>query len=169
MAVPSLVRVMGVSGSGKTTLGRALASALGFGFCDADDFHTPASVAKMSRGQPLNDDDRLPWLAAVAARIEAARGSGVSVVLACSALKASYRASLGVGRPNVFVIHLRGPADVIGDRLRLRTGHFAKADLLASQLDALQPPEDAMTIDATLTPDEVLSEALTRLRPLLSA
>jgi gluconokinase len=167
MARPSLVLVMGVSGSGKTTLGRALAEALGFGFCDGDDFHSPASVAKMSRGQALDDADRRPWLAAVAARIEAARAAGASMVLACSALKSAYREWLGVGRPDVFVVHLAGPAEIIRERLRQRTGHFAKDDLLASQLDALQPPDNAITINASRTADEVLDEALERLAPLL--
>jgi len=167
MAEPALVLVMGVSGSGKTTLGRALAGALGWIFCDADDFHTPANVAKMSRGQALDDSDRVPWLALVAARLEDARGAGASVVLACSALKAAYREMLGVGRAHVFVVHLWGPAELIRERLRQRTGHFAKDDLLASQLDALQPPENAITLDAAHDPEQVLTEALARLRPLL--
>jgi gluconokinase len=167
MAESALVLVMGVAGSGKTTIGRALADRLGWLFCDADDFHPPENVAKMSRGEPLDDADRAPWLAAVSDRVERERALGRSVVLACSALKPAYRQRLGVGQPNVFVVHLRGSSELIGQRLRARTGHFAKEQLLASQFDALEPPLDAIDVSAADTPDQVLAQVLERLQPLL--
>jgi gluconokinase len=142
---------MGVAGSGKTTVGTALAAALGWGFVDADDHHSPASVAKMARGEPLNDDDRRPWLDELHGIIAAALARGADLVMACSALKGSYRARLtgadAAGR--VRFVHLAGPPELFRERLAKRAGHFMKPGMLDSQFAALEPPAgDALEVDA---------------------
>jgi gluconokinase len=136
--------VMGVSGSGKTTIGKALAERLGWGFADADAFHPPANIAKMSAGQPLDDNDRAPWLAAIAARIDTWREIGECGVVTCSALKRRYREVIVGDRPDVRLIHLDGDRELIAARLAGRRGHFMPGALLDSQFAALEPP----------TPDE---------------
>lgn len=132
--------VMGVSGCGKTTIGEALAKKLGWSFADADSFHPPANIAKMSAGQPLDDDDRAPWLAAIAAWIDARRGRGESGVVTCSALKRRYRAVIVGDRPWVRLVHLDGGRALIASRLAGRHGHFMPGALLDSQFAALEPP-----------------------------
>jgi carbohydrate kinase (thermoresistant glucokinase family) len=131
---------MGVSGSGKTTIGEALARRLGWGFADADTFHPPENVAKMSAGQPLDNDDRAPWLAAIAAWIDARRGKGKSGVVTCSALKRRYREVIVGDRPEVCLVYLDGGRDLIASRLAGRRGHFMPGALLDSQFAALEPP-----------------------------
>ncbi len=129
---------MGVSGSGKTTVGQLLAGRLGWPYAEADAFHPDANVAKMAAGQPLTDEDRAPWLTAIAAWIDeriARRGPGV---VTCSALKRAYRDVLR--RPEVAFVYLEGSQDLIARRLAARQGHFFKAELLASQFAALEPP-----------------------------
>jgi carbohydrate kinase (thermoresistant glucokinase family) len=133
--------VMGVSGCGKTTIGEALARRLGWGFADADTFHPPANIAKMSAGQPLDDGDRAPWLAAIAAWIDAWRGRGECGVVSCSALKRRYREVIVGGRPDVCLVHLDGGRDLIASRLAGRHGHFMPGALLDSQFAALEPPD----------------------------
>jgi gluconokinase len=148
------VVLMGVSGSGKTTVGRVLASRLGWTFLDADDFHSPESVEKMRRGEALTDADRGPWLHALAAEIRGRLEGGESVVLACSALKASYRDVLYVdGR--VRFAFLRADPSLLRQRLAGRSGHYFNPGLLKSQLETLEPPEDALVLDASRTPDEL--------------
>lgn len=145
--------VMGVSGSGKSTLARALAERLGVAYLDADDFHPAANVEKMRRGEPLNDDDRAPWLAALAEQLKQCRERGQGVVLACSALKRRYRDRLRVGDPDLVFLHLAASFDVLKARLEARPGHFMPASLLTSQLATLEPPdsdERALTLDAAL-------------------
>jgi gluconokinase len=145
---------MGVSGCGKSTLGARLASVLNWPFQEGDSLHPPVNVAKMAAGQPLDDADRWPWLAAVAAWIDDRRTAGEAGVVTCSALKRAYRALLSGGRPQVRTIFLAGSPELIAGRLAARSDHFMPASLLASQFAALEPPspeERAITIDAGLS------------------
>lgn len=152
----TVIVVMGVSGAGKTAVGNALARRLGYDFVEGDDYHPPANLDKMSRGEALDDDDRRGWLEALAAAIGDWRAAGCDVVLSCSALKRSYREMLGRG---VRVVYLRGDEELIRRRLAARRGHFMPPGLLASQLAALEEPADALTIDITEDP-ETLAAAL---------
>ncbi len=152
----TVIVVMGVSGAGKTAVGNALARRLGYDFVEGDDYHPPANLDKMSRGEALDDDDRRGWLEALAAAIGDWRAAGCDVVLSCSALKRSYREMLGQG---VRVVYLRGDEELIRRRLAARRGHFMPPGLLASQLAALEEPTDALTIDITEDP-ETLAAAL---------
>jgi gluconokinase len=159
-----VIVVMGVSGSGKTTVGRALAAALSWPFADADEFHPPANIAKMSAGQPLNDSDRAPWLAAIRAKIEDWLAKNQSAVITCSALKASYRDQLAHGESEIKFVYLHGDRAVLLQRLEQRENHFMKASLLDSQLAALETPKDAVTVDIRETPAELVQEIRQRLR-----
>ena len=151
----TFIVLMGVAGSGKTTVGRALAAQLGWKFYDADDFHPPASVAKMARGIPLDDADRLPWLETLRALVRACLERGEGGVLACSALKASYRAYLLLdGR--VKLAYLKGDFDLIQKRLADRRGHFMSAAMLESQFDALEEPGKEFHVDISTTPEEIV-------------
>ena len=142
--------VMGVTGCGKTTVGTRLAEALGWPFEDADAFHPPGNIARMSRGIALTDADRAPWLAAIRARVDEALARGESVVIGCSALKAAYRRVLGEGLPGVRFIYLRGDEPLLAERLRNRLGHFMDPTLLGSQLATLEEPESALRIEIAL-------------------
>jgi 6-phosphogluconolactonase len=153
---------MGVTGSGKTTVGTRLAEALGCEYLDADTLHAPASVAKMSRGDPLTDADREPWLTAVHARIREAFERSQSLVVGCSALRRSYRDTLEHGVPVVWV-YLRGKPAIIRERLRRRVGHFADTRLLDSQLATLEEPSSAIVSEIELTPDAVVHHVLVRI------
>ncbi|RDH79424.1 gluconokinase [Mycolicibacterium moriokaense] len=135
----SPIVVMGVSGSGKSTVGAALAQRLRVPFADADDFHPPANIQKMSEGHPLNDDDRFPWLEAIGEWLAARCLDGG--VMSCSALKRKYRDQLRNHCPDVIFLHLSGSPEVIGRRQASRPGHFMPASLLASQFDTLEPLE----------------------------
>lgn len=157
-----VIVLMGVAGSGKTTVGRALARALDAAFVDADALHSPDSVAKMARGEGLDDADRAPWIARVAGVVRDAVAGERDLVVACSALRAAHRAAIA-GDPRVRFVHLRVPEAVLRERLARRTGHFAGAALLDSQLAALEPPDDALAIDAIAPPDEVVSRILSAL------
>jgi gluconokinase len=141
-----------VTGSGKTTVARALAAALGWRFLDADDFHPQANVRKMAAGTPLTDDDRWPWLGRLRDEMRAARESGESVVLACSALKQSYRELLSEAG-DVRYVFLDGSREVIERRIAARTHKYMPAALLQSQLDTLERPVDALNVDVALTPE----------------
>lgn len=145
-----VVIVMGPAGAGKSTVGRTLAADLGWTFVDADDLHAPASIEKMRSGVGLTDDERWPWLRRVKARVDELRAAGADVVLACSALRAESRSYLGAETPNVAVVFLNGTPALLESRLTRRTGHFAAAGLLGSQLEALEPPAGALTLDAAL-------------------
>ena len=150
--IPLLV-IMGVAGSGKSTLMRALAARLGWTWRDGDDLHPAANVARMARGEALTDADRAPWLAAVGAWLDARRAEGEPAIVACSALKRTYRDGLRAGRPGLRFVWLTGEPGVLAQRLADRTGHFAGPDLLASQLATLEPPsldEGVITVDITL-------------------
>ena len=138
---PCALVVMGVSGSGKSTIGEKLAQRLGWSYEDGDKFHPLSNVAKMSAGQPLTDQDRWPWLQAIANEIDRVCEARGHAVIACSALKRAYRDLLVHGRPDVRIIYLQGTQDLIADRLALRKGHFMPPGLLASQFKTLEPPD----------------------------
>jgi gluconokinase len=147
--------IMGVSGSGKTTIGRALARRLGWSFQEGDALHPPENIAKMKAGHPLDDGDRAPWLAAIAARIDAWRARGDAGIITCSALKRRYRDIIIGNRPDVRLVYLEGSRALIGERLAARRGHFMPASLLDSQFAALEPPAPdeqaiAVSVDAPL-------------------
>jgi gluconokinase len=151
--------VMGVSGSGKTTVARLLAERLGWAFAEADEFHSPANVAKMRAGIPLTDDDRLPWLAAIAAHIDRARATNKPVVITCSALKRRYREILLGSRPDVALVYLKGDYDTIAKRMAARPHHYMPVSLLKSQFEALEEPaadERAIVLDIRRSPEELV-------------
>jgi gluconokinase len=157
----TVIVVMGVSGAGKTTVGTALADALGVDYAEADKFHLPASIAKMSSGTPLTDEDRRPWLDSIADWIRAHEKTGG--VVTSSALKRGYRDVLRGGGDSWF-LHLNGDREVIAERLKNRTGHFMPASLLDSQLadlEPLEPDESGLTVDAGHTPREITKAAVT--------
>ncbi|MCK1641150.1 gluconokinase [Bradyrhizobium sp. 157] len=131
---------MGVSGSGKSTIADHLAKRLGWRYEDGDRFHPPDNVAKMSAGHPLTDEDRWPWLRAIADEIDRRAASGEHAVIACSALKRAYREILVHGRDDVRIVFLDGTLDLIAERLAARKGHFMPPGLLASQFRTLEPP-----------------------------
>ncbi len=149
--------VMGVSGAGKTTVGRALAASLGWEFHDGDDLHTEASKLKMHRGIALDDADRAPWLAAIRKLIESMLADRRNGVVACSALKRSYRIELVVDANAVKVVYLKGSEQVMAARLRHRVGHFMNPDLLQSQFDTLEEPADAIVVDASMAPEAIVN------------
>ncbi|HWA87663.1 MAG TPA: gluconokinase [Opitutus sp.] len=153
-----VILITGVAGSGKTTVGRQLAAALDWSFADADDFHSAANIAKMSAGHPLTDADRAPWLAALRAFIDERLARGENAVLACSALKSSYRDELVAGRGQIRLVYLRGSRALLLDRLRHRTGHYMKPAMLDSQLAALEPPADALALDIRHPPAALVEE-----------
>jgi gluconokinase len=160
------VVVMGVSGCGKTTVARAISAATGLVFAEADDFHSQSNIDKMSAGRPLSDDDRWPWLHALAAWMADRAAEGQSTVIACSALKWAYRAVLAGGPPSLDFVHLDGQADLIRTRLSTRAGHYMPASLLDSQVATLQPlgsGESGLVLDAALTPDELVCRVVTEL------
>lgn len=155
LRAPLVLVVMGVAGSGKTTVGTLLAGQLGWAFHDADEFHSPANVAKMAAGTPLDDADRAPWLAAIRRAIETTLDRGESAVFTCSALKESYRREIAPGAQVKFV-YLEGSFEVLRERLEHRTGHFMRAEMLASQFAALEVPPDALRVDVRLSPAEIV-------------
>jgi gluconokinase len=157
---------MGVSGVGKSALGSRVAAGLGYAFADADDFHPPPNLAKMSRGEPLNDEDRAPWLSALCAWLSEQHAAARSSVLACSALKRRYRDVLRRSTENVFFVHLTAPRDVLLRRIRARS-HFMPSTLLDSQLETLEPlaPDElGITLDASGALEDAVTSLLTRLR-----
>ncbi len=157
----SPVVVMGVSGSGKSTVGAALAQRTRVRFADADDFHPPANIEKMTSGQPLNDDDRYPWLEAIGAWLGERCAEGG--VMSCSALKRKYRDQLRRHCPDLIFLHLAGSPEVIGRRQASRPGHFMPASLLASQFDTLEPlqaDERGVTIDVDQDIDAIVENYL---------
>ncbi|MFE9698229.1 gluconokinase [Streptomyces sp. NPDC006270] len=160
-----LVVVMGVSGSGKTTVGQYLAETLGVVFAEADDFHPPENVAKMRGGTALGDEDRHPWLDVVAEWLREHTLDGG--VITCSALKRSYRDRLVSAAPQVFFVHLDGPAELIAERMAARRGHFMPVELLRSQVDALEPltvDERGAVVPTTGTVEETTHSALAAVR-----
>lgn len=158
-----VIILMGVSGAGKTTVGKRLAEALGWRFLEGDDFHPLANVRKMAAGIPLTDEDRIPWLERLRELITEVLARGEDAVLACSALKRSYRQLLTVDPSRVRWVYLWAPREVIESRLAARTGHFMPLALLGSQLETLEMPEDALRVDVTPGPDEVVATVRARL------
>jgi len=154
--------IMRVVGVGKTTVGILLAEKLGWQFADADDFHPPQNVEKIRRGIPLTDRDRAPWLAALAQAIEKWHAAGINAVLACSALKKSYREELTRGK--VVFVYLKGSYDLILERLRSRHGHFATESILKSQLEDLEEPENAITVSVDKSPPALVEEIIDQLK-----
>jgi carbohydrate kinase (thermoresistant glucokinase family) len=150
-----VVVLIGAAGAGKTTVGKALASSLGWRFVDGDDYHAPASVAKMRAGAPLSDADRAPWLASLHRVLSAALDRREHLVVACSALRERYRRTLQGDLHSVRFVYLRADEPTLRGRLAERPAHFAGPALLASQLATLEPPGDALTIDATWPPEEI--------------
>ncbi len=150
--------VMGVAGSGKTVVGASLARALAWQFADADTFHSAANVEKMSHGKPLTDEDRWPWLESVAHAIDAWLSEGANGIMACSALKQSYRDVLSRNHPEqIKVVYLKGSYQLFEDRLSHRQDHFMKSNMLKSQFAALEEPADAIVVDAALPVDKIVA------------
>jgi gluconokinase len=163
---PGFIIVMGVSGSGKSTIGAKLALSLNWDYEDADWFHPEANVEKMHKGQPLTDDDRWPWLRAIAAWMDKARRNAQHAVIACSALKRAYRKVLIGNHADVRLIYLQGTRELIASRLALRHGHFMPADLLDSQFAALEEPgedERPIVVSIDAVPQQVVRRILAAL------
>lgn len=154
---------MGPAASGKTTVGSLLAERLGWPFFDADDFHSLANLDKMRGGTALSDEDRLPWLERLRELIARCLDRGESAVLACSALRESYRRALAGNDPRVRFVYLQASPELLVRRLEQRTGHFFARPLLDSQLSTLEAPADVITVDASKTPEEIVQEVWERL------
>ena len=156
-SIAMMILLMGVSGAGKTTVGRELARQLGWTFLDADDDHPVTNREKMRSGVPLLDEDRVPWLAAVRARVRVHLDAGENVVLACSGLREAHRRYLAEVDRDVAQVLLTAPEDVLRSRMTERTGHYMPAILLESQLQALEMPPDATIVDGARPVNEVVS------------
>jgi gluconokinase len=166
MGFDTILVVMGVSGSGKTTVAAMLAGALGVGFLEGDDLHPRSNVEKMKNGTPLTDADRLPWLRAIAHRIDEWRARGEAGVVTCSALKRAYREILIGDRPDVRLVYLKGSPELIHQRMAARHGHFMPVGLLDSQFETLQEPgadEKPVVVDVAGSPAEIVAEIIRRL------
>jgi gluconokinase len=150
--------IMGVSGSGKTTVGKALARRLGWDFFDADDFHPAENIAKMASGIPLSDSDRAPWLAALHNLLSSTLKSNHHPVLACSALKETYRAQLLDGIDNVEIIYLKGSYELIWSRMSGRDGHYMRPEMLRSQFAVLEQPENVFSLDVSMSPQDMVGK-----------
>jgi gluconokinase len=157
-----IVVVMGVTGSGKTTIGILVARRLGWDFVDADSFHSATNVEKIRQGIALDDADRAPWLRSLRNAMESWVAEHKNIVLACSALKKTYRDELCIAGETRFA-YLKGSYDLIYQRLRQRHGHFASETILASQFAALEEPDDAITVDINRAEDEIVSEIVQKL------
>ena len=157
-----ILLIMGTTGSGKTTVGKMLAERLGWLFLDADDFHSPENKEKMHRGIALSDADRAPWLAAIHNQLLRQNQLGRNVVLACSALKQEYRDEIRA-QLNVQVVYLKGSEALLRSHIEGRHGHFAGESLLPSQLATLEEPKDALVVDVSRRPEEIVDEVCTRL------
>ena len=159
--------VMGVSGSGKTTVAAGLASQEGWILLEGDSFHPPANIAKMKAGTPLTDEDRWPWLRAIAAKEDELLAAGQSAVVACSALKRAYRDILLGGRSDTVLVYLRGSNELIGERMKGRKNHFMPPALLDSQFATLEEPgldENAIVVDIGGRAEAVVADAIRQLK-----
>jgi gluconokinase len=168
---PCALVVMGVSGSGKSTIAEHLAARLGWRYVDGDLFHPPANVAKMSAGHPLTDQDRWPWLRAIAAEIDRLAAAGERAVVACSALKRAYRDILVHGRDDVRIVFLDGTKELIAKRLDARKGHFMPPGLLDSQFETLEPPQQSehpLTVSIDASVDEIVDDIVHQLELVAS-
>ncbi|WP_186042902.1 gluconokinase [Burkholderia gladioli] len=157
---------MGVSGAGKTRIGELLAERIGCTFTDGDAFHSAANKEKMHHGIPLTDDDRWPWLQSIRAAIEEKQRAGETAVFTCSSLKRSYRDVLRGKDADVRFVYLHGTVEVLGERLKTRTGHFFDPSLLKSQLDTLEVPgeDEAVQVSIDQTPEQMVDEVLAKLK-----
>lgn len=165
--IPCALIVMGVSGSGKSTIGEKLAARLNFSYEDGDTFHPPGNVAKMSAGHPLTDEDRWPWLQAIADEIDRIGAAGRHAVIACSALKRAYRDILVHGRGDVRIVYLDGSQPLIASRLAQRKHHFMPPGLLESQFQTLEPPapaEHPVTVSIDATVDRIVDDIVNQLQ-----
>ena len=163
---PCALVVMGVSGSGKSTVSESLAARLGWVYEDGDRFHPVSNVAKMSAGHPLTDEDRWPWLQAIADEIDRLSATGERAVIACSALKRAYRDILVHGRDDIQMVFLDGTQDLIADRLASRKGHFMPPDLLASQFRTLERPganERPITVSIDAPVERIVDDIVSQL------
>jgi gluconokinase len=158
-----IVLVMGTTGAGKTTVGKLLAEKLGWTFLDADDFHPAANVEKMRQGIPLTDADRVPWLAAIHAELARQNAAGKDCVLACSALKNSYRETIGAGLA-MKTVYLKGSYEEMRAHILARHGHFAGEGILAGQFRDLEEPGEAIVVSVRHTPGEIVEEVLEELK-----
>lgn len=154
---------MGVSGAGKTAVGESLAERLGWPFVDGDDLHPASNIRKMTAGVPLTDEDRFPWLQKIRDAIVEHVGSGRSAIVACSALKRSYRELLLQGQPDTRLVYLRGTPDVLERRLSERRDHFFDPNLLVSQLETMEEPNDAVVVDVDAELEAVVEAVATAL------
>jgi gluconokinase len=154
--------VMGVSGSGKTTIASIVAERLGWVFIESDQFHSQAHVRKMASGIPLTDSDRQPWLESLHEVMTDFSKIGKPVVMACSALKEKYRQTLSANLNNVRFVYLKGSYEIIWQRMKKRK-HFMKSEMLISQFEALEEPEDALVIDISQPLDSIISEILSQI------
>jgi carbohydrate kinase (thermoresistant glucokinase family) len=167
-ARPRAIVVLGVSGSGKSTFGRSLAQRLTYDFCDADDLHSPANIQKMRTGHPLTDEDRVPWLNAVGQRMRETLAQSRGIVVACSALRKSYRDIIREYEPATFFVFLDGTQEIIMSRVVARRGSFMPPSLLSSQFATLEPlatDEVGIRIDVAQTFADTVDEAVTALSP----
>jgi gluconokinase len=156
----SFIIVMGVAGCGKTTVGKSLAKHMGWDFYDADDFHPPENIAKMANGIPLNDADRSPWLASLRNLISSSLIENRPGVLACSALKESYRQQLLTDSDDAQIVFLKGNYDLIWSRLSMRKDHYMKPQMLQSQFETLEEPANTLTVDISKSINDIVQEIL---------
>jgi gluconokinase len=148
--------IMGVAGCGKTQVGKLLSQNLAWDFYDADDFHPPENISKMANGIPLNDEDRIPWLASLHDLISSSLERKQPCVLACSALKERYRLQLLDGNPDIQLVYLKGSYELIWSRISARKDHYMKPQMLQSQFEALEEPAEALTMDISRSVDEIV-------------
>jgi gluconokinase len=154
-----VILVMGTTGAGKTTVGKLIGKRLGWTFLDADDFHPQANIEKMKHGIPLTDADRAPWLTNIHSRLHELSADGKNAVLACSALKQSYRETLSAGL-DFRIVYLRGTYQQMRKHIATRRGHFAGESILAGQFADLEEPTDALTLDVAGTPEGLANQAI---------
>jgi gluconokinase len=159
-----ILLLMGTTGAGKTTIGQLLSARLSWTFLDADDLHPPANIEKMHRGIPLTDADRAPWLAKIHAELVRLSAQSANVVLACSALKQSYRDQLSADL-DLRVVYLRGSYQLMAKHIAHRHGHFAGESILAGQFADLEEPHNALVLEVSSPPEKIVDEIIRQLRP----